>query len=133
MTLIEAIVNLTLNITLSKMIGLSGILLSTIISVISVAIIGYLRVLFKKYFGKCKLKDFLKYIFDICIRTICTIAIVWLVIYRVNAFNWEILILKGCVTAILFIIIGLFLNIKNENAIESVKFMYQIFVGGKQK
>ncbi len=132
-TLIEAIVNLTLNITLSKMIGLSGILLSTIISVISVAIIGYLRVLFKKYFGKCKLKDFLKYIFDICIRTICTIAIVWLVIYRVNAFNWEILILKGCVTAILFIIIGLFLNIKNENAIESVKFMYQIFVGGKQK
>ena len=52
--LIAAIVNLVSNILLVQMIGLAGILISTIISLIFVYDIGYARVLFHTYFKPVK-------------------------------------------------------------------------------
>ena len=47
---IAAIVNLTVNIILVKTIGLPGILISTIVSVVFIYDTGYAKVLFKTYF-----------------------------------------------------------------------------------
>lgn len=52
--LAAAIVNLSVNILLVKKIGLPGILLSTIVSVIFIYNIGYAKVLFKTYFKSVK-------------------------------------------------------------------------------
>lgn len=48
--LMASIVNLTVNIILVKIIGLPGILISTIVSVIFIYDMGYAKVLFKTYF-----------------------------------------------------------------------------------
>ena len=48
---IAAVVNLVVNIILVKTIGLSGILISTIVSVIFIYDTGYAKVLFKTYFA----------------------------------------------------------------------------------
>lgn len=58
--LCAAIVNLCTNIVLVMIIGLPGILISTIVSVVFVYDIGYAKVLFKVYFkGKGKLKEYI--------------------------------------------------------------------------
>ena len=52
--IIAAIVNLILNIILVNIIGLVGILISTIVSVLFIYDIGYAKVLFKEYFNSKK-------------------------------------------------------------------------------
>lgn len=48
-----AIVNLVVNIILVQFIGLAGILISTIVSVLFIYDIGYARAIFKNYFKGC--------------------------------------------------------------------------------
>jgi O-antigen/teichoic acid export membrane protein len=52
--LISAIINLVINIVLVKIIGLPGILISTIIAILFVYDVGYAKVLFKTYFSSIK-------------------------------------------------------------------------------
>lgn len=54
--IIGSIVNLILNLLFVKFIGLYGILLSTIISVVFIIDIGYCKILFKEYFNNSKQK-----------------------------------------------------------------------------
>lgn len=56
--LIASIINLIINLTLVKFIGVAGILISTIVSVVFVYDVGYVVVLFKKYF-KISPKEYL--------------------------------------------------------------------------
>lgn len=58
--LIAAILNLVVNIVLVKLIGLAGIPISTIISVVFVYNYGYAKILFKNYFGSEKLVIFIR-------------------------------------------------------------------------
>lgn len=59
--MIAALVNLVVNIVLVNKIGLPGILISTIISVVFIYDIGYAHILFKNYF--CIKGEFYRYIF----------------------------------------------------------------------
>lgn len=52
--LIAAVVNLVMNIILVKIIGLAGILISTIVAVVLIYDTGYAKVLFKTYFKETK-------------------------------------------------------------------------------
>lgn len=115
-TLAETALNLILNIILSQIIGISGVLLSTIISIALISIYGYFKVLFTKYFNLEQLRDFLKYIFDIFIRSSSALIITWIIIKNVKADSLEKLIIKGCLTLIVFFVCGFVLNIKNKNA-----------------
>ena len=86
---IAAIVNLVINIVLVNIIGLPGILISTIVSVLFVYDVGYAKVLFKKYFN---IKGaFLKYV----LRQIKYFAVIFIV---------------GIITYIMYVILGNIIN-----------------------
>ncbi len=74
--LIAAIVNLTTNIILVQFIGLKGIIISTIISLVCVYDVGFTVVLFKYYFNKKQMKEWLlkdiKYLFATLIVALIT-------------------------------------------------------------
>lgn len=78
--LLAAITNLVINIALVNLIGLPGILISTIIAVIFVYDIGYARVLFKTYFKPLnELKNYWIrqsfYFFTMIVAAVCTYGI----------------------------------------------------------
>lgn len=80
--LTAAIVNLTINLILVNVIGLPGILISTIISVLIIDDIGYAMILFKEYFNKKG--EFKRYILNQIKYLIVTI-IVALITFNIDS------------------------------------------------
>ena len=82
---IEMIVNLTLNVILAQWIGLFGIVLATVITVICITLPYELWVIVKQYFGQDE-KKFLKLLIKVILWMSLANVIIW---YLVNRFSFQ--------------------------------------------
>ena len=116
-SLIAAAMNLTLNIILSYLIGLPGILISSILSNLVVTLYGYTKVLFKHYFCESgQLGGYIRNTLGIVLGGSVSVAAVYAVIRYVPANGWIMLVAKGVLTALAFGVVYLAINFKNEVA-----------------
>ena len=76
--IVEALGNLVFNIVLGKFFGIKGILLSTIITLISCNFIWRNYILFKKYFDRNPVNFFLESLFYLFITIIVGIITYWI-------------------------------------------------------
>lgn len=97
--LIAAIFNLVINIILVNSIGIIGIPVSTIVSVVFIYNFGYAKILFKNYFGRKKLIDFIRQQF--------LYLIVAIMICAVNYMMCSILNMQGIVNLLVRLMICL--------------------------
>lgn len=82
---LAAILNLAVNLMLVNIIGLAGILISTIISVVFIYDIGYAVVLFKVYFkSKKNLYDFFARQIFYLVTMMCSVAVTWFLCNRIQ-------------------------------------------------
>ncbi len=112
----SSIVNLCLNIALVKIIGLPGIVISTIVSLVFINLPWGSKVLFSKYFKSGK--EYWRYLINTAryfILMCVTAGITYLVCSAVLGEGLIALILKGIVCAILPNIILIVINIKNPD------------------
>lgn len=82
--LISAIINLTLNIILTKQFGIAGVLISSIVSMATVNYWGYVYVVFQKYLGsfnEMAVYLFKQYMYEIV--NVFLIAVVWMVTNKI--------------------------------------------------
>lgn len=127
--LFTAIANFMLNIILVKSIGILGILLSTIITVILITDIGYAKVLFQKYFNKKEY--FKKYLLSqgkgVIIALIAFIPSYYLcnILKDITLMNF---ILKIIIVMIVPNVIILFCNFKSDSFRISMKFLKDKFL-----
>lgn len=101
--LTAAAVNLVVNLILVQVIGLAGILISTIVSVVFIYDVGYARVVFKSYFKeKGNLKEFtlnqIRYLLIAVIAAVVTIFACNRVVVESAVLK---LILNGCICVVL--------------------------------
>ena len=83
--LFGAVLNLGLNILLVNYIGLYGILISTIISMVFILDIGYCKILFKHYFNNKKwVKEFIFDQIKYFITTVVVCSITYFVSYNLD-------------------------------------------------
>jgi len=131
---IAAITNLTLNIILVQTIGLKGIIISTIVSVLFIYDTGYAIVLFKNYFNKKQMKEWLmqqfKYIVVTIIAAFLTFIICEKLFLEYSIIN---LILRGIVCLVIPNIIFLFCYMRQEECKEILKMVINIVKGLKAK
>ena len=123
-SIIQAVVNLVVSIVLGNMIGISGVLLGTLISYLSVAIIFKPYLLYKNIFKKKADSYYLGQF-----KYIITLLFVMLVCYRVIEFinigNTVLNILtSGIVVAFIYILTVIILYRKNNN----LKYIYNEFI-----
>lgn len=83
-----AIVNLIINIILVQYIGLNGILISTIVSVLFVYDLGYMFVLFKHYFNKKQMCEWLTHQFKYLFSTLFATAVTYTLCNMVGEYNY---------------------------------------------
>lgn len=122
--IIGALVNLVVNIVLVQKIGLYGILLSTILSVIFVYDFGYARVLFKYYFsGQNNLRG---YVLRQLFYLVCTLiagGATYGACSLVHGSLWMELILRGAICAVLPNIFLVFLYSRTKEEREGCQFV----------
>lgn len=85
---IAAIVNLVINIILVQYIGLSGILISTIISVLFIYDLGYMFILFKYYFNKKQMCEWLLQQCKYLLVTIFATIITYTLCHNIGEYNF---------------------------------------------
>lgn len=100
--LCAALVNLTVNLFLVKWIGLSGILISTIVSMLFIYNVGYAKVLFSVYFNQeGMLKKFIiKQVYYFIVAVVIAIFML-LLCNLINISPWGDLIIRGVICIIL--------------------------------
>lgn len=118
---IAAAVNLTLNIVLSSIIGLPGILISSIVSAVLVTLIGRVRILFRHYFQKGMLSQYLASTGRIGLLAVLSIGVTYLLVSRITVSGWAMLIGKGALTAVIFGVLFFAVNITHKQTRETWK------------
>lgn len=118
----ETVCNIVLNIGLGLVWGVNGIVLATIISLLSCNFIWAASILFSNYFGKKKLKQYYLYHIKYALFTlvVCIISYFLCSIIKVDHQFWAILI-RGIICTIVFIICFLIVNGKNILLKDSIK------------
>lgn len=125
--LLAAILNLIVNIILVQIIGLPGILISTIVAVIFVYDTGYASVLFKTYFKDVNnglIKYWLRQILYIVTVAVTAMATIWLCHYFVKLSSFQRLLVNGIICVIvpnIFFVLIWFRLPEFKQAIELVK------------
>lgn len=133
-SLIAATLNLTLNIILSRLIGLPGILISSIVSSLAVTLCGYVWVLFKHYFNEPgQFWGYLRNTLGIVIGGGVSIAAVYFLCRAVPAHSWLMLIVKGALVAAAFGAFYVVINCKNQVAKETWRMVYAMFLSKVRK
>lgn len=112
--IVESIVNLTLNIFLVKKIGVYGVVISTIVSIVFINIPWSAYVLFKTYF-KTSMKEYIKKTLINFLILVFTIIITFLTCSLVKENGIIGLIIKSLICTIVSNLILLLIYIKNEN------------------
>ena len=131
--IIGALVNLIINIILVQKIGLYGILISTILSVIFVYDFGYAKVLFKYYFNKQgHLKEYVLRQFFYLACTLLAGGITYAACSLIKGSLWTQLFLRGAICAILpnILLALLYSRIKEER--ESCLLVRNV-IGGRRR
>lgn len=114
-SLFAALLNLILNIIMSNLMGIQGVLLSSIISGFLITQVGYSYVLFKKYFQDRE--QFLEYVKDtiiILIEEFVILALVKYLLGHIEVGSWLSLIGKGIITVLAFYMLFIILNFRNR-------------------
>lgn len=114
--LCSAGVSLVLSIVLAKCIGLAGVLIASVVSMLGVTMIGHVRVLFKHYFDKVKFRQYLKSMLFIVASSLAIIGVTFLVASKITVSGWFSLLCKGAVTAVMFAALYFIVNIKNKES-----------------
>lgn len=103
-TILETISNIILNIVLGKHLGILGIVLATIISLIVFNFYWGSKIVFREYFGLEKLKKYIAYHIKYFLITLCVATITFMIISRVNLTNIYIcFIIKGVLCVVISI------------------------------
>ncbi|MCR4746317.1 MAG: hypothetical protein K5894_13965 [Lachnospiraceae bacterium] len=114
-TILAAIVNLTVNIVLVQIIGLPGILISSITANILITLPGTMYVMFKYYFNDNKyIREYMKSILYGFIKLILTSLIVFLTTNRFIADNIYLFALKLIFTVLISVILLIIFNFRSE-------------------
>lgn len=121
--LIAAIFNLVFNIILVKIIGLPGILISTIVSILFIYDIGYAKVLFKEYFNsKGELLNYIIKQIKYLLITLISGGITFFITNQLNSDIWS-FILKGIIALIVPNIIFLMIYYNSKEFKSVMKFI----------
>lgn len=127
-SLMAAALNLTLNIILSKLIGLPGILISSIVSSLTVTLCGYIWVLFKHYFKEPKqLSGYVRNTLGVVLGGGVSIAAVYFVCRYVPAHSWPMLVVKGILATVVFGAVYFIINCRNQVARETWRTVFAMF------
>ena len=121
--LVASIVNLIINIILVQLIGIYGIIISTIISIVFIIFPWSSYILFREYF-KGKYKSYLFLSFKNAIQTLVIALITYFISKEINVDNKYIEFILKCfycliIPNLLFVLI----NIKNNNLLNSVSWL----------
>lgn len=122
--LIEAVINLILSIILVKFLGLTGVLLGTIISCILVPLWNEPYILFKHYFKKSTTIYMLKLILNICLYALVGCAVLF-IIHFIPHNSLPLLILKFASCGLLTLSILLIVSIPSKSFRSSVNYVKQ--------
>lgn len=128
-SIIQAIVNLAVSIILGYMIGIQGVLLGTLISYLSVAIIFKPYLIYKKIFNK----DATNYYFN-QFKYVCTLLLVMFICYNIIKFisissSIIYLIVVGMIVFVVYLLVVLLLYRANKN----FKYIYNEFIKKRLK
>lgn len=124
--LISSIVNLTMNIILVKLIGLTGIVISTIISAVLVNTPFGSRILFKHYFkSKGNWKKFLMNTFMWFLKCMAACGITYVVTTRIQD-DFIGILLKLAMCVVIPNVVFFILNIKNKDLYNAMDFLKNI-------
>lgn len=119
--LIAAIVNLVVNIILVQIIGLKGVVISSIIGYAFITLPGYTYVLFKYLFcDKAKEREYLSENGKIIFLFIVVPLVTWFSIKNIYVTGWIGLIGKGVITFCVSMILILLFNLKNIYVLETI-------------
>lgn len=129
-SILSATVNLVLNLILSQIIGLYGVVISSIACTVFIGLWGNIIVLFKHYFNEKGMKR--QYGIYISIETIIgiiSIVITVFVIGRVTANGWIGLVIKGIATVGLFAVLNVILQLPCKGNLTRIKNMVRLMAG----
>lgn len=130
--LISAGVNLSLNIFLVNMIGLPGIIISTIVGSLTVGLPGNVYITFKYLFKDKGLKKlFFEEMIRLCIQYGVVSVSCHLLFIKWHVQSWAFLVLKGIVTAIVAMIMVMILNFNHSGMRLLFKTMRERIAGSK--
>lgn len=123
-SIIQAIVNLVVSIILGSIIGIGGVLLGTLVSYVTVALIFKPYLIYKNIFNKCAEKYYfnqLKYFLTLGIVCLLCYNIIGIINISNSVLN---IIILGLVISILYLLVILVLYRKNT----SFKYIYNEFI-----
>lgn len=123
--IISAVVNLTINIILVNIIGLSGVIISSIVSTLTVSIPGIVHIIFKYLFiEKSYKKEFVKMFISLNVKAVLTFIIVNQVTLLIKGYSFTVLLCRFIITLIIDILCYLILNIQSKE----IKYINKIIV-----
>lgn len=125
--IVESIINLILNIFLVKCIGIYGVVLSTIISIVFVNIPWSAYILFRTYF-KHSMKIYFKKILLNCLILFFTMGITFFACSFVKSAGILELIIKTLVCIVIPNVIFILINIENKNLTDCIKIVKEMII-----
>lgn len=120
--IIASIVNLLINIILVKIIGLYGIVISTIVSIVIIILPWSTYILYKKYFKISPLLFYIKYLKNFIITSVTTI-ITYLIVTLIQGSSILIFFIKISICCIIPNIIFLILYFNDKDCKETIKWI----------
>lgn len=129
--ILESVVNLVLNFALVYILGVNGVVISTIISILFINIPWAAVVLHKTYFKTSPSKYFLNILKNIIILLFISI-LTYSMCLLVNEKIYMTLIIRGIICIVVPNIILILVNIKNKNLIKSLEFIKRMFLKNKE-
>ena len=123
--LVVAISNLILNIILVNFIGLYGVLLSTVITMLFIGMPWLIHNLFKEIF-KCNCKEYVLGLIKYTISIILLLLICYVLVNLLKEVSVITLIIKGVICVIVFNILFVILYHKNEEFLEAKQLVLKI-------
>lgn len=129
-SILSVVINLVLNLFLSQIMGLYGVVISSIVCMAFIGLWGNIIVLFRNYFNKSGMeRRYVKYITTVTATGIISIAITVFIIGRFTANGWIELIVKGIVTAGLFAVLNLVLQMFCKGNLVKISKMVRLIIG----
>ncbi len=127
--LIVATINLITNVFLVNLIGIQGVLISTIISLLFIDFPSKTYILFKHYFKD--MRNMRGYLFEKGFNVICCIVICIVIYISTGIFGTKIggLFIRGIISVGISVAMLFIYNFKNPYFVEVVRYIYDIAIG----
>ncbi len=120
-----ALLNLVINIVLCKIIGLYGVIISSIVCMIVFNFFGFVKILFKYYYkDRKKLLEYMKVVFFETIKGLIGSILIYMILQFISPSNWFIFIVKGVLAMggyLLYVVVCELVFQKNLRRIKNAK------------